>query len=422
MQNLRLKVFKLFTIFLVFIGIINCYIDRSALSYAINPLCEYFHLSNQMFGFLSSIFAVGYICTVFIGGVLVDKFGARMVWGFSAFIWSISTFLVGSWSSTFFILGSLRFILGAAEGPSFPAVSKVSTVWLSSANRVKTLAISLAAVPLASAIGAPVVSNLIYHFGWRVMFICLGVFGAIWSVLWLWLYKDKNPETNSINTKSVNNSQDHKRVVHSSRHLWLRILFNRVFLINNFAYFSFGYTLFFGIAWLPGYLSQSFHLNIKSIGVILILPWLLSALAILACGWLSDYLWGRTKSLRISRSLVIAFSMVAASILFIPTVLTQNLNTAIIFMSLALSCALFPNSCFYALNADLAKDNVATGLGVMSTFFALSGIIAPSLTGYVTNYTHNFKAAILVMIGLNLLSGILILAFQKPDDPNNLII
>lgn len=405
-------------IFVAFIGIVICYMDRAALAYAITPIKHYFGLNNEEFGFLSSAFAIGYLLMVFVGGVLVDKFGARSIWGIAALVWSLATLMIG-FANSFTILLSLRLLLGIAEGPSFPGLTRAVTDWLPMKERGRALALGLAAVPLASVIGAPLSTSVIYYFGWQEMFIFLGVIGVFWSLLWMYLFRNKPSQSKLVSQDELAYinclQQDESPIIHQNKTKWKFLLVNKTFWLNNYAFFAFGYLLFFGITWLPGYLSQIFHLNIKEVGVFLILPWLLATLSILFGGWLSDKLWNKTNSLRKARSLIIGIGLILSALLFIPAIMVHNLMIDMIFISLAVACGLLPNSCFYSLNADLAPDKVATSLGIMDAFLAAAGIIAPIATGYFSNLTGNFRIAIAIMVILNISAGLLVLLFQNPD-------
>jgi ACS family hexuronate transporter-like MFS transporter len=77
---------------------------------------------------------------------------------------------------------------------------------------------------------------------------------------------------------------------------------------------------------------------------------------------------------------------------------------------------MMPNAAFYAINADLAHDRAGTSLGIMDCAFAAAGILAPLLTGWLSGISGNFSAAISLMIGLTLSSGLAIIIFQHPDD------
>lgn len=404
---------------LAFIGTLICYMDRSALSYAVLPIEHDFSLNNSQFGMILSAFGVGYLIMVAFAGTVVDKCGARKSWAIAAFLWSIATTLLGL-CSTFAIIIVLRFLLGLLESPSLPSLTKVTTNWLSLNERNRALGLGLAAVPFSSVIGAPLSTHLIANYGWRVMFFVLGGLGIAWAILWFMLFRE-TPNQSKLTTPTELGylEQENTTTPHIMHHnqttSWKFILFNKTFLLNNYAFFAFGYLLFFGVTWLPGYFEQTFHMNIKTVGWFLVVPWLMSASAIFITGYIGDMLWIKTKSLRISRSMIMGIMMILSAVCFIPAILTNNINIAMIFMSFALCFGLAPNSCFYATNADLASDKVATSLGVMLTFFSCAGILAPLITGFLSSLTGNFKSAIAVMLFLNVSSGILVLLFQNPD-------
>src|SRR6185437_6528245 len=77
-----------------FITIVN-YMDRSAISYAIEPIKQQFHLKDGAFGSIFAAFGVGYVVSTFVGGILVDRFGARKVWSIAAVAWSTMTAALG---------------------------------------------------------------------------------------------------------------------------------------------------------------------------------------------------------------------------------------------------------------------------------------------------------------------------------------
>lgn len=400
---------------LSFIGVIICYMDRSAISYAITPIKQAFHLNNQDFGIISSAFGIGYLLMMPLGGVLTDRHGARLIWTIAALLWSIVTVLIG-FSTGIIMLIILRVLLGVAEAPSFPSLTKAIANWLPINERNRALALALAAVPFASVIGAPLSTWLIATFNWKFMFIFLGIAGIIWTLAWYLLFRNTPKESSLANKQEIEYINANLNIPHlNPKTHWKSILFNKTFALNNYAFFAFGYLLFFGVTWLPGYLEQSFNLKLKAVGLFLIMPWLLASIFMLLTGIISDHIWAKTKSLHLSRSLIIAITLIISAILFIPVVTIHNLTIDIIFISLAIAFGLASNGCFYSLNADLAPKYVATSLAIMDTCFALSGILAPIITGYLTGISGNFELAIYIMVGLNISAGLLILLFQNPD-------
>jgi ACS family hexuronate transporter-like MFS transporter len=136
-------------------------------------------------------------------------------------------------------------------------------------------------------------------------------------------------------------------------------------------------------------------------------------------GIISDALWRKTQSIRLSRSHIIWVCQLLSGLSFLPLVFSHSLTVALISITFGVGFGLMPNAAFYAINADLARDRAATSLGIMDCGFAAAGILAPLLTGWLSTVTGNFISAISLLIGLTFTSAIAIILFQYPDDALN---
>jgi len=409
-----MKSFRWAVVGLVFLATMINYIDRTALSYAIIPLEKTFHLSNTDFGMAASAFGLGYLIMTVVGGVMVDRFGAHKIWSLFALFWSLSCALIGVAAGFVWIL-LFRLLLGVSEGPAFPALTRVSADWLPLRERARALGIGLAAVPFASVLGAPLISNLIELTGWRSMFIILGLTGLVWCVVWFIVFRDRPKDCRFVSRQEqiYIRSENQTPASRTKKTSWRFILFNPALLANNFAFFSFGYLLFFSITWLPGYLEQTYHMAIRTVGWFLVMPWATATVTILLGGVLSDWLMARTGSIRIARSHLIWICQSVSALCFLPLIFTHSLTVVAITISLGVGIGLMPNAAFYAINTDLAYDRAATSLGVMDCAFALAGILAPVVTGWLATVTGNFSAAIGLMVVLTFGSAVGVFVWQK---------
>jgi len=406
------------------------YLDRSAISYAIGPLREEFGINEAQFGIIGGAFGIGYMIMTVGGGVLVDAFGARRIWSAAALFWSLCTMCMGV-AANFEGLFLLRTTLGIAEGPHFPSLTRVVADWLPIEERARATAIGLTAVPFASVLGAPLISSLILSFGWKVMFAILGMLGIGWSFIWYFLYRDHPRDSIYVSKEELEHiglpsnagpsnavpggAHAGKNEGGNSKTTWRFMLFNPSLLANNLAFFAFGYLLFFALTWLPGYFEHAYGLQLKQMRWYLIAPWLTAAILLPMAGFLSDWLYKKTGSMRVARSRLIWICQLISVACFVPLLFTHTLSITLVFISLGLGIGLMPNAAFYALNCDLAHDKAATSLGIMDCFFALAGILAPILTGCVAQYTGDFKGAFALLIGFGLIGVVAVLFFQKPD-------
>lgn len=413
----NMKNSRWFITFLAFCGLIICILDRSALSFAIKDIEHELHINNAEFGLLSSAFGVGYMIMVSIGGFIVTKFGSRHIWSITAIIWSIATLLLGL-SSGLIILFILRLITGLAEGPTGPSIMRVVLDWLPKHERARALSAIIAANPFSSVIGAPLCSYLILQYNWKVMFFVLGVAGIIWGILWFKLYRN-SPVQSSFTTKEecnliLNNSDSHDDIS-NTKHSIKDVLTSKTLMFNNYSFFAFGYLLFFAISWLPGYLMQTYNYSLKELGTLLIIPWLAASIMMLIIGVLSDRLYHITRSLKLSRTMLTGICQIIAAICFLPIIHSNNMTIIITFLSLAIGFGLAPSSCLYAINSDIGKRLGPIGTGIMVACLAFAGIIAPIITGFLSQISGNFISAIYVMLFINITAGIFIISIPKPD-------
>jgi MFS family permease len=410
-----------------FLIIIINYMDRSAMSYAIGPIRSEFHLTNSEFGMIMAAFPVGYAVMTTGGGIIVDLWGARKVWAWSAVAWSTATALLGI-ASGMWMLFAFRLFLGLTEGPCFPALTRVVTDWLPMSERAKSTAIGLAAVPLAAVVGGPLISHLILSVGWKPMFFVLGSLGIVWAVIWYYCFRDYPDNSRHVNSAELEFIKDgqpshtgesdeeiRKHHLSAGKTTWSFILFSPSLLSNNYAFFAFGYLLFFAVNWLPGYLEQTYAVELKHVGWFVTCIWLPAAILLPACGVLSDWLLKKTGSIRIARSHLMWPCQLLCAICFLLVTQVHSLPIATALISAGLGIGLAPNACFYALNSDLAKDRAATSLGLMDSFFAVAGIMALALTGVLSDTSGNFNLPIMLLVGFTLSSVVGILLFQHPD-------
>jgi ACS family hexuronate transporter-like MFS transporter len=396
-----------------FITLVN-FIDRNALSFVIGPLKQEFGFTDTQFGMILSSFGIGYSLLTLIGGFLVDSKGVRIIWPIAAVGWSLCIAFLGI-AGGFWGFIILRFLLGVAEGPHFPAMTRSISNWLSPSERARALSLGLVAIPLASVIGSPLTSYLVADYGWRIMFFIISSIGIVWAVAWYLCFRDKPEDSKYVNKAEldyISRKAEQKRAEPID---WKFVLFHPALIANNIGYFAFGYLLFFATLWLPGYFLSQYGLNLKAVGWYLTIPWLVGALFLKAGGVLSDYLYKKTGKSRLARSHVIWSSQLLAAICFVILSNTQSLGLSIFFLSLGLGFGLMPQPAFFSVNIDVAKERAGSAQGVTSCCLSIAGIIAPALTGWLIDLTGNYQGAFLLLAGLTGISVVTTLLFHHPD-------
>ncbi|MEM7442137.1 MAG: MFS transporter [Pseudomonadota bacterium] len=412
--------FRWHIILLLFlINIVN-YIDRSSISFAVPLIKEEFALSTSQIGLVLGAFGIGYVLTTLLGGLVADKIGARITYAVAVLVWSFAIGWTGA-AVGFVTLYCARIVLGLAEGPTFPAHARVVERWLPPNERATAIAAALVAIPIALAVGAPAVSYLIDAVGWRVMFFILAGLGVLWLPIWLYFCRDfpsqsrftNEAERSLIGGDNRAGSAASNQVAEKSN--WRVLLTTPTLLAGYWAYFVFGYLLFFLMTWLPEFLRTTYDLDITQIGWLAAIPWAASALTLYAVGRWSDRLIDKSGSLRIARSYFIAGSQLIVAVAIIPLAFVHDLTVVIVCLSVAVSAALGANPVFYAVIADIVPRQAGTCMGITNTGLAIAGFVAPVVTGFVLQETGGFSAAFWLISLLAASSVIAVLIWHRPD-------
>src|SRR5579862_8033279 len=103
-------------------------IDRVNISYAGLQMTRELHFSNQIYGFGSGIFFLGYCIFDIPGTMLVALWSARKVISTLVITWGIVATLSGFIGNAHEFYWA-RFLLGAAEAPFFPGLLVYLGLW-----------------------------------------------------------------------------------------------------------------------------------------------------------------------------------------------------------------------------------------------------------------------------------------------------
>jgi sugar phosphate permease len=404
--------FRWLTIAAILVLIVINYIDRSAISYAVAPLSEEFHISSSQYGLISSAFSLGYMVFAFLSGPLVDRYGPKRILLTGMVVWSLASALTPL-SGGFTGLLLIRIVLGAGEAPAFPASTRLVSRWLPQTERGVALAlIGGVAVSGSLLIGGPVVTGLIGAITWRGMFWVLTAAGLLWAVAAIGLLyntpKD-NPRVSDEERAHIAADQRPEEADGARERLDLRALVtNRNLWIVGAGYFAWGFMFWGFLYWLPQYLQKSYGLTLTQVGAFSIAPWAAGVVGALIGGIVVDRLYRRTRRVR-SRFIVIGIALLLSGASLIPILAAPSLTTAMISISMGVGFGFITGGIWWVASIDAAPSQPATAAGFADAAFALSGIIAPSVMGFIVQNTGTFTSGFVVMCALAVVGALLML-------------
>ncbi|ASB86879.1 MFS transporter [Bacillus sonorensis] len=412
-QNQKPTKVRVRVLLFIFVCVVINYMDRSNISVAASKLGDDLNLSSVQLGLIFSAFGWAYCALQIPGGGLVDRFGPRLVYGFTLITWSIATLLQG-FARGFGSLFGLRLATGAFEAPAFPANNRVVTSWFPEQERASAIAFYTSGQFAGLAFLTPALSAVQHVVGWRGLFIVTGAIGIIWGIIWYVFYRDpdRHPKVNKAELEHIEKgggivrreqglkkektafNWTHFKQVTSHRKLW-------GIYIGQFAVNS---TLWFFLTWFPTYLVKYRGLDFLQSGFLASLPFLAAFVGVLLSGFLSDFLVKRGVSAGVARKTPIIIGLFL-SISIIGANYVNQTSLIILFMTLAF----FGNglaSITWVLVSSLAPKHLIglTG-GVFNFVGSLASVIVPIVIGFLAD-GGSFAPA-LVFIGILALLGAL---------------
>ncbi len=280
---------------LVVAGVIN-YVDRATLAVANLLIRQDLGLSIADMGYLLSAFLWAYAFAQLPTGAMVDKLGPRLLLACGLSVWSFAQVLGGLVQSFGQFFGA-RVLLGIGEAPQFPTCARVVRDWFNPRDRGLATGIFNCASSLGTAIAVPLLTFLMLNFGWRTMFMIMGVAGLAMAAIWYFAYR--NPTEVALTAEeTVYRTQGDPPGQRTKVTLkeWRQLFRFRTTWGMILGYFGCIYLTRIYTAWLPGYLEIERHMSVKFTGFAAAVPFAWGVVGGLLGGYFADFLVRRGVS------------------------------------------------------------------------------------------------------------------------------
>ncbi len=116
-------------------------------------------------------------------GWVVDRFEVNLVIAAGYLVWSLATAATGLVHG-FLLLLLMRLILGVGESVAFPSCSKILARHVPEQNRGFANGAVSAGMKLGPAVGTLGGGLLMQRYGWRPVFIGIGILSLLWLPAW----------------------------------------------------------------------------------------------------------------------------------------------------------------------------------------------------------------------------------------------
>ena len=390
-------------------GVLVNYFDRVNLSVSQDALHNAFGISTVMFGYLLSAYSWSYAALQLPSGLLLDRFGVKLVGRVGTFLWSVAS-LGAAVSTGLPGFLSARLLLGVGEAPTFPANAKAIGYWFPTGERSLATAIFDSAAKLASAIGVPAIGIVMWRFGWRWSFAVTAIISFLYFLLFYVYYRnpseDKRLTVEERELIQRGGAQPEDRVkAEKGAPLGYLLKKKKVWgLVLGFA--SYNYSFYLLLTWLPSYLSSAHHIDLLHSALYTSVPWLFATFTdILVGGWLVDRLVQSGKDPSTVRRAILIGGTTLGHGMFGAAYARSTIG-ALVWISLAIGGLSAASPVGWSIPSLIApRESVGTLGGILNFGNQISAIAAPIVTGYVAETTHSFFWAFGVA-GIFLLLGI----------------
>jgi MFS family permease len=160
------------------------YIDRFIPAAILPTILKELGLSDAKGGSLQTLFIMTFVVVSPLAGWLGDRYPRFRLAAVGVFIWSAATFGSGL-APTYAFLVSARAIIGVGEASYVVVTPSLLSDFYPTNRRGGALAIFYAAIPMGSALGYVLGSQIAAHYGWRYAFFVAGVPGVALALLLL---------------------------------------------------------------------------------------------------------------------------------------------------------------------------------------------------------------------------------------------
>jgi ACS family D-galactonate transporter-like MFS transporter len=376
------------------------YLDRTVLGIAAPFLTRDLGLTATQMGLVFSAFSWSYALLQIPGGIFLDRFGTRLTYFIAVVCWSLFTALMAATRSLNGLIAT-RIGVGVFEAPCFPANSRVLATWFPQRERARANAV----YSFGQYVGLGFLSVPLFwitqRFGWRGLFIVVGMFGMAFGLVWWLLYRNptESATVNRAELDYIEAGGGGEYTGEPVRFKWshIRLLLSQRQIVGaSIGQFGGNSTQVFFVTWFPTYLVTARGMTFIQAGFMTSLPYIGASIGVILGGWISDAILKRTGSANLARKLPIVSGMLLASTIVAANYVPVGNNAAVI---LVMSIAFFGQGMTnlgWTVVSDVApKKLIGLTGGIFNLSANLAGIVTPLVIGVAFQLTGSFVGPLL---------------------------
>jgi MFS family permease len=306
-----------------------------------------------------------------------------------------------AFADTFALLLVFRLILGIGESVAYPAYSQIIATRFPPEQRGFPNALIDAFSKFGPALSTLLGGLTVAAFGWRALFLILGVGGALWLLPWLiW------------DSEAKFEKKEKPAAVPFARILGRVECWGTVFGL-----FAINYSWYFLIFWYPSFLVKQRGFSEQQMALVGQLPFWAMGLASFAAGVLSDRLIVGGRSATLVRKGFISGGLIGLAI-FLLFATVPSTFTAVASVVIGAALLGLSTSNNWAVTQTIAGPGGASRwTGIQNCFGNFGGIVSPWLTGRIVDQTGSFYGAFAGAAGVAIAGALLYFFLVRKVEP-----
>ena len=381
------------------------YVNRFNYSPMIPLLKVDLGITNTQAGWLMALFFISYTIFQLPAGFLGDRFGPRKVLTWGAVI-SITGNLIFSQATSLGILSLGQLVNGLGQSMGWTSSLKLIVSWFPRSRRATAIGFFATCVTAGSSVGIRLSGLLGDHLGWRSSFIIPPVLLAVVALLF-WMMVRNNPRERGL-PDFDDEIHLEKRIENDPRSQLSLVLTNRILWSVALVYFCFVYVQFGCLVWIPSFLKEGYDMSVDHASTISALVLLPGVFASPLAGYFSDHYFGGKR-----KPLILVLMLILALATFL---LSRNVSItlAVSLLTIVGLMIIMPDVLLAAYPSDiLSRKLSATGMGFLTTFTSIAGIITTPLSGKIIDLFDSYVAVFFSFAVMALTGALLALCIRE---------
>lgn len=402
--------YRWYIIALLFFATTINYVDRAVLGVLAPTLRTEIGWTDQEYGYISAAFTLAYAIGFLIAGWFIDKVGTRYGYAIYLTIWSLAAAAHALVRSAFGF-GIARFALGIGESGNFPAAIKTVAEWFPKKERALATGIFNAGSNVGAIIAPLTVPWIALNWGWQEAFVITGLAGLIWVIFWIPVYR--RPSEHKKLSKSELAHIESDPPDSATKIPWLSLLPLKQTWAFSIGKFLTDAIWWFYLFWFPLFMNDRFGVDLKTIGLPMIVVYVLADFGSVGGGWLSSALLKRNWTVNAARKT----AMLVCAILILPVAIAPHVSgqwVAVILIGVAAAAHQgFSANIFTTASDMFPRKAVGSIVGIGGFAGATGGFFMNLGAGWLKQNTGSY-AIMFAIAGVVYLLALLIMHILVP--------